>query len=152
MSSTQSSALDSENFCLATDLEQLTKVAHIKATEAMVFYCGRILEATSNYCVIQLGDKAKSNVFANIEYINDFNLLDEKTRHWAHALRRLANQFRHILKPTEDNDGDISVILLDMWMDWLINRSQLINSDSQKYVPISNQQQQLYYQFNALRE
>lgn len=152
MSSTQSSALDSENFCLATDLEQLTKVAHIKATEAMVFYCGRILEATSNYCVIQLGDKAKSNVFANIEYINDFNLLDEKTRHWAHALRRLANQFRHILKPTEDNDGDISVILLDMWMDWLINRSQLINSDSQNYVPISNQQQQLYYQFNALRE
>lgn len=151
MATKQSSVLDSENFCLQTDLEQLTKVAQVKATEAMVFYCGRILEATSNYCVIQLGDKAKSNVFANIEYINDFNLLDENTRHWAHALRRLANQFRHILKPTEENDGDISVILLDMWMSWLLNNSQLISKDSQPYTPISNQQQQLLYQFNSLR-
>ncbi len=151
MNSHKSSVLDSNNFCLRTDLEQLTKVAKIQATEAMVFYCGRILEATSNYCVVQLGDKAKSNVFANIEYINDFNLLDENTRHWAHALRRLANQFRHILKPTEDNDGDISVILLDMWMNWLLNHSQLVDNESNQYTPISNQQQQLFYQFNALR-
>jgi tetratricopeptide (TPR) repeat protein len=145
-------ALDSENFRLAVDLQQLKKVAEIEATEAMVFYCGRVLEATSNYCAVQLGERAKSNVFANIEYINDFNLLDENTRHWAHALRRLANQFRHILKPTEDNDGDISVILLDMWMTWLLNRSQLVEKNTIPFEPISNQQQRIYSQFSALSD
>ena len=144
--------LDSENFCLLADLEQLKKVSSVNAIEAMVFYTGRILEATSNYCVTQLGEKAKSNVFSNIEYINDFNLLDDTTRQWAHALRRLANQFRHILKPTEENDGSISVILVEMWLNWLVNRSHLVDDGQIVLPPISNQQQLIFEQFQRISD
>lgn len=144
------SKIQSDNFCLKSDLEQLKNVSDINAIEAMVFYSGRVLEATSNFCVTQLGEKAKSNVFANIEYINDFNLLDETTRHWAHALRRLANQFRHILKPTEENDGAISIILLNMWLDWLINRSHLVEISKQKIPPLAQRNEKIGQQFEAI--
>ena len=152
MSSSILNIISSENFSLKADLEQLRKVSEVNATEAMVFYSGRVLEATSNFCVEQLGEKSKSNVFANIEYINDFNLLDETTHQWAHALRRLANQFRHILKPTEENDGAISVILMDMWLEWLTTRSHLLNDTSEILHSTSTQQYAINEQFNCIGE
>lgn len=132
------SQFDSENFCLNNDLAQLKKVMDHNAVEAVVFYAGRILEATSSYCVETLGEKSNSNVFSNIEYINDYNLLDQVTRHWAHGLRRLANQFRHILKPTESTDAIIAVILLDSWLDWLMNQSQLVEHNTDSFTLHSN--------------
>lgn len=137
------SQLDSENFSFNNDLQQLKTVLDNNAIEAVVFYAGRILEATSNYCVDALGEKSNNNVFSNLEYINDYNLLDLVTRHWAHGLRRLANQFRHILKPTEDNDGIIAVILLDTWLDWLINKSQLIDNNQQHFTLYSEEESEI---------
>ena len=134
---------DSENFCFSSDLKQLKKVIESNAIEAVVFYAGRILEATSNYCVDKLGEKSNNNVFSNIEYINDYNLLDLVTRHWAHGLRRLANQFRHILKPTEHNDGIIAVILLDTWLDWLINKSQLVDNFHEHFTLYTDEENEI---------
>jgi hypothetical protein len=150
--SPNSSPLNSDNFIMDSDLAQLKKVASVNAIEAMVFYTGRVLEATSNYCVNQLGEKAKSNVFANIEYINDYNLLDQITRHWAHALRRLANQFRHILKPTEDDDGRIAIILLDSWLDWLVNRSHLVDKQTNSFDLIGDSQDNFLKQFQWINQ
>jgi len=144
------SQFDSENFCLANDLAQLKKVIDSNAIEAVVFYAGRILEATSNYCVDALGEKSNNNVFSNIEFINDYNLLDLVTRHWAHGLRRLANQFRHILKPTEINDGIIAVILLDSWLNWLINKSQLVKNKPDHFTLYSNEKSEINTQLKLI--
>lgn len=144
--------MDTANFELIKDIEQLKKVVEVNAIEAVVFYTGRILEATSTFCVTQLGEKAKSNVFANIEYINDYNLLDSTTRHWAHALRRLANQFRHILKPTEEHDGHIAIILLDAWLDWLVNNSHLVDSKTKPFSLLENNQNDMVEQFHWISE
>jgi hypothetical protein len=144
--------IKSANFDLDNDLEQLKKVNAVNAVEAIVFYSGRVLEATSNYCVNQLGEKAKSNVFANIEYINDYNLLDQVTRHWAHALRRLANQFRHILKPTEQDDGRIAIILLDMWLAWLVKRSHLIDNTTTPFNLLGTTQDESLEQFKWVNQ
>lgn len=127
MSEVITTRMDNDFFCLQSDLQQLQKVTEICAVEAMVFYAGRILESTSNYCVQQLGERAKSNVFSNLEYIKYYNLVDSATLYWSHALRRLANQFRHVMKPTETNDGAISLILLKIWLTWLQEKSQLLN-------------------------
>ncbi len=152
MNNTPSQQMNSNNFDLNKDLEQLKKVAEVNATEAVVFYTGRVLEATSTYCVTQLGEKAKSNVFANIEYINDYNLLDSITRHWAHALRRLANQFRHILKPTEKYDGHIAIILLDVWLDWLVKESHLVDPNTNAFSLLETSQNEIIKQFQWVSE
>jgi hypothetical protein len=143
---------DCENFSLSNDLKQLKKVIDSNAIEAIVFYSGRILEATSNYCVDILGEKSNNNVFSNIEHINDYNLLDLVTRHWAHGLRRLANQFRHILKPTEINDGVIAVILLNSWLDWLINKSQLVNNNQEHFTLHSHEKSEINTQLQWINE
>lgn len=143
---------DCENFSLRNDLEQLKKVIDSNAIEAIVFYSGRILEATSNYCVDALGEKPNNNVFSNIEHINDYNLLDLVTRHWAHGLRRLSNQFRHILKPTEINDGIIAVILLNSWLDWLINKSQLVDNNQEHFTLYSDDKNEINTQLLWINE
>ncbi len=147
-----SQQISSTNFNLEEDLAQLKKVVEVNAIEAVVFYTGRILEATSTFCVTQLGEKAKSNVFANIEYINDYNLLDSTTRHWAHALRRLANQFRHLLKSTEEHDGHIAIILLDVWLDWLVKESHLVESKTKSFSLLENTQNDMVKQFHWISE
>jgi len=140
--------MDTNNFNLESDLLQLKKVIKVDAIEAIVFYSGRILEATSMYCVNCLGEKAKSNVFANIEYINDYkSLLDGMTRSWAHALRRLANQFRHILKATEKDDGQIAIILLDTWLTWLFNSSPFVNNNKHEFSLLEDTKNSMQQQF-----
>lgn len=146
------SQFDCENFSLTNDLKQLKKVIDSNAIEAIVFYSGRILEATSNYCVNTLGEKSNNNVFSNIEHINDYNLLDLVTRHWAHGLRRLANQFRHILKPTEINDGVIAVILLNSWLDWLINKSQLVDNNQEHFTLCSDEKSEINTQLHWINK
>lgn len=152
MSTRSSTQMDTPNFSLEKDIEQLKNVVEVNAVEAVVFYTGRILEATSTFCVTQLGEKAKSNVFANIEYINDYNLLDGITRHWAHALRRLANQFRHILKPTEEHDGHIAIILLDVWLEWLVKESHLVDSKTKPFSLLENTKNEMVEQFQWITE
>ena len=147
-----SAQINTEYFDLDNDISQLKKVVEVNATEAVVFYTGRILEATSTFCVTRLGEKAKSNVFANIEYINDYNLLDNQTRNWAHALRRLANQFRHILKPTDENDGRIAIILLDIWLDWLLKKSKLLESNTKPFSLLEDTHDEIAQQFNWISE
>lgn len=144
--------MDTQTFCLEDDLYQLRKVIDVDATEAIVFYAGRILEATSNFCVKQFDLNSVSNVFANIEYINNYQLLDHMTRYWAHALRRLSNQYRHMLKPTQKVDGRIAVILLETWLDWLINKSPLVIEPEQPFGLISSTQSELNQQFNLISQ
>ncbi|NVJ49469.1 MAG: hypothetical protein HWE13_06135 [Gammaproteobacteria bacterium] len=106
------------NFSLRNDLEQLTIVYQHRVPEATVFYAGRILEALSGAAVTALGGKAKANVFANLEYIDDFHFFDPVTRYWAHALRRMGNQVRHILAPLEMDAHHVAMALLDTWLEW----------------------------------
>ncbi len=145
-------AMDTDTFCLEDDLQQIRKIIDVDATEAIVFYAGRILEATSNFCVKQIDQESVSNVFANIEYINNYQLLDHMTRYWAHALRRLSNQYRHMLKPTKKIDGSIAVILLEAWLDWLINKSPLINGVNQSIDLIQSIQNELNNQFHLINQ
>lgn len=106
------------NFNLVRDIENMIAVSGIGANEATIFFAGRILEAISSELVITLGAKEKSNVFANLCVVDDFRLIDTCTLHWAHGLRRLSNQIRHILKRAEAQDGDVAIILCQIWLNW----------------------------------
>ncbi|NVJ60446.1 MAG: tetratricopeptide repeat protein [Gammaproteobacteria bacterium] len=107
-----------QHFHLKNDLAQLSKAYQYDIREATIFYSGRILEALSSHAVSALGGKAKANVFANLEYIDDFHFFNNSTRFWAHALRRLANQVRHLLSDLEHDAHHISVALLNNWIEW----------------------------------
>ncbi|GGP75004.1 tetratricopeptide repeat-containing protein [Shewanella ulleungensis] len=114
-----------EHLALQNDLINLQAVYDAGATEAVVFYAGRILEALSAEGVSLFGEQSKTNVFANLEYLNDFHIFDFATLHWAHALRRQANQVRHLLGKVEAQDSDIAVALLDSWLGWYFSKFPL---------------------------
>ena len=114
-----------EHLALQNDLINLQAVYDAGATEAVIFYAGRILEALSAEGVSLFGEQSKTNVFANLEYLNDFHIFDFATLHWAHALRRQANQVRHLLGKVEAQDSDIAFALLDSWLGWYFSKFPL---------------------------
>ncbi|MCB0752803.1 MAG: hypothetical protein KDC52_15135, partial [Ignavibacteriae bacterium] len=136
-----------KNFNIRSDIENLKKVYKIHAIEATVFYAGRILEATSNYCALKLESQSTFSIYENIRILQDYNIIDKLNLHWAHALRRLSNQFRHILKPTEKYDGHIAIILLDKWLNWLLNHSGIFNEDNSHISLLDNAQEHVLNQF-----
>lgn len=113
------------HLALRNDLINLQAVYDAGATEAVIFYAGRMLEALSAEGVSLFGEQSKSNVFANLEYLNDFHIFDFATLHWAHALRRQANQVRHLLGNVGSQDSDIAVALLDSWLGWYFSKFPL---------------------------
>lgn len=116
---------ETAHLALHKDLTHLQAVYDAGATEAVIFYAGRILEALSAEGVSLFGEQSKSNVFANLEYLNDFHIFDFATLHWAHALRRQANQVRHLLGNVEPQDQDIALALLDTWLGWYFSKFPL---------------------------
>lgn len=107
---------------LADDLQRLQRVSRVEAPEAAVLYGGRILEVLSGVAVASVGFEADTNTFSNLITLEQFNLLPAGTRHWAHSLRRLANDARHVLRPMWPVEVDLTLILLERWLEWYFCR------------------------------
>ncbi len=108
----------SHGFRLGSDLEHLAAVLAVKAPEATIFYGGRILEALSGAAVEQVGGEAKPNPFANMKYLEDLTLLKKDQGYWAHGLRRLGNEVRHLHRPVGFGEAEVAALLVERWMGW----------------------------------
>src|SRR5437764_15081333 len=75
-------------FVLRDNLERLGRVHGVDAPEATIFYAARILEALAAAALGTVGLEPSSNVFSNLDALQQFNLIPTSTRYWAHALRR----------------------------------------------------------------
>jgi len=105
-------------FVLLDDLARLEAVQHIGAPEATVFYCGRILEVLAGRALDKVGLEAGSTVFSNLETLQQFNLMSEKTSYCAHALRRSGNSVRHVQRRVGQVDADWAVAFVERWLHW----------------------------------
>jgi len=107
-----------EGFSLASDLGHLAAVLQAEAPEATIFYGGRILEALSGRAVERAGGEAKPNPFANLTYLAETTLLKRDPAYWAHGLRRLGNEVRHLNRPVGMGEADVAAQLVERWLAW----------------------------------
>jgi tetratricopeptide (TPR) repeat protein len=110
-------AYRSDSFCLGNDLTHLMSVRDVQAPEAMVLYCGRILEVLSGSALLDI-KLSPSQPFANLCDLERFNLIPQITLFLAHGLRRVANSARHINYPLTPFEADVVLVYLERWMHW----------------------------------
>jgi tetratricopeptide (TPR) repeat protein len=106
------------HFCLEDELGHLHAVHGAGAPEAAIFYCARILEVLSFDALEAVDLRASSNPFSNLETLKDYELLGFPTLSWAHGLRSLGNDVRHIKRRVEPEDATLSVLFVERLLEW----------------------------------
>ncbi len=104
-------------FRLGTDLHRLATVHEVGAHEATALYCGRILEGLSSVAVEAL-DLERGIAFANLTVLEQTDFLQRPWLDWAHALRRMGNDARHLRRELTASDGELSLAFVDRWVEW----------------------------------
>lgn len=105
-------------FALGEELRSLRCVLQIGAAEAEIFYAARILEVLSADALQAISLPATPNAFANLNVLQQLNLLPQTTSYWAHALRRTGNAVRHIQRHVNRDDAELAVLFLERWLGW----------------------------------
>lgn len=109
-------------FSLASEVDRLDDVRAVGADEAIIFYCSRITEQLVGAALGELSLPKSINLFSNLEALDRYSALRRDELHWAHALRRLGNDVRHVIRPIEPGDSAIAVVFLEGILRWFFGR------------------------------
>ena len=109
-----------EGYDLSRDLEALDRALKQDMPEAAIFYCGRALEVTSARAVAALNLDPGNQVFANLDTLERLSCISRPALYLGHALRRLSNDARHILRPLSTHDADFAALCLGPWLQWYL--------------------------------
>jgi hypothetical protein len=107
-----------DGYDLAHDLDAINRALASGMPEAAIFYCGRALEVTAARAVSALNLDPGLQVFANLEMLERLSCVSRPALHLGHALRRLANDARHILRPLTGLDANFAALCLGPWLRW----------------------------------
>jgi len=107
-----------DGYDLARDLDAINRALAGDMPEAAIFYCGRALEVTSARAISSLNLDPGMQVFANLEMLERLSCITRPALYLGHALRRLANDARHILRPLSRHDADFAALCLGPWLEW----------------------------------
>ncbi|HVE04898.1 MAG TPA: tetratricopeptide repeat-containing protein [Rhizomicrobium sp.] len=107
-----------DGYDLDRDLAAINRALSGDMPEAAIFYCGRALEVTSARAVAALNLDPGAQVFANLEMLERLSCITRPALYLGHALRRLANDARHILRPLSRRDADFAALCLGPWLEW----------------------------------
>lgn len=103
---------------VATELNRLVDVYDAGAFEAAVFYSARLLEALAVDAVRKAGLSPAPMLLSNLDALQQFDLVPLPTRAWAHALRRLGNDVRHLLRAVSGADAHLAMLFTERWLEW----------------------------------
>ncbi|MBI4615983.1 MAG: DUF4145 domain-containing protein [Planctomycetes bacterium] len=103
---------------LARDLENLILVRGVGAIEAVAFYAARILERVIGDAIERLRTQPSGNLFGNLRTLEDFGRLPKAAGYFAHAVRRIGNDARHLGREIVKSDADSAIGLLARFLDW----------------------------------
>ncbi|HEY4940446.1 MAG TPA: tetratricopeptide repeat-containing protein [Rhizomicrobium sp.] len=107
-----------DGYDLARDLAAINRALREDMPEAAIFYCGRALEVTSARAVSALNLDPGNQVFANLDMLERLSCISRPALYLGHALRRLSNDARHILRPLSKHDADFAALCLGPWLQW----------------------------------
>ncbi|MCP4550373.1 MAG: DUF4145 domain-containing protein [bacterium] len=105
-------------FALRDDLLKLDRVYSFDVPEAVILYCTRGLEALATEAVHQLELEPSGNAFSNLELLRQTEVLSPIAAAWAHTLRRLGNDARHIRRICTSEDARLACLMLERWIHW----------------------------------
>jgi hypothetical protein len=111
-----------DRFSLWEDLDHLHKVRCVGATAAVILYSARILEVLAADALASVEQRARPTVLANLDALQQFNLIQTSTLYWAHTLRRLGNLVRHIRRRVNPEDAELSLLFVERWLEWFFCR------------------------------
>jgi tetratricopeptide (TPR) repeat protein len=111
-------SLGGRSYALLSDLQRLEIVRNANATEAVIFYGARILEALSGEALIRIGLTPTSSILNNLELLQQFGLIAAGPRYWAHGLRRLGNEVRHVLRQVTETDAHLAISFTTRYLTW----------------------------------
>jgi len=109
-------------FVLQHDLAMLQSVLRAGAPEATIFYAARILETLTAEAMSRVGLTPSASVLSNLDQLQQFSLIPATSRYWAHALRRMGNDVRHLLRAVSEIEARQSVLLVERWIEWFFCR------------------------------
>jgi hypothetical protein len=107
-----------DGYDLDRDLGAINRALKSDMPEAAIFYCGRALEVTSARAVSALNLDPGNQVFANLDTLERLSCISRPALYLGHALRRLSNDARHILRPLAPHDADFAALCLGPWLNW----------------------------------
>lgn len=107
-----------DGYDLARDLAAINRALREDMPEAAIFYCGRALEVTSARAVSALNLDPGNQVFANLDTLERLSCIPRPALYLGHALRRLSNDARPILRPLSKHDADFAALCLGPWLQW----------------------------------
>jgi predicted Zn-dependent protease len=107
-----------DGYNLDRDLAAINRALSGDMPEAAIFYCGRALEVTSARAISSLNLEPGTQVFANLDTLERLSCITRPALYLGHALRRLANDARHILRPLSTRDADFAALCLGPWLEW----------------------------------
>ncbi len=105
-------------FRLANDLACAVRVRSVKAPEAVIMYCARILEAMAPRVLRELELIPGNSVFSNLLVLARYQLMPPVELTWAHALRSLGNKIRHMTGDLKQTDADLALFFTECWLEW----------------------------------
>ena len=105
-------------FRLGPELRRLHAVRDVGATEAIVFYSARVLEALTADALAAIRFTASVSVFSNLLTLEQYSLLRRGTLDAAHALRRLGNEARHIQAELTADHAELGLALTEQVLEW----------------------------------
>jgi hypothetical protein len=107
-----------DGYDLDRDLAAINRALKSDMPEAAIFYCGRALEVTAARAVSALNLDPGNQVFANLDMLERLSCVSRPALYLGHALRRLSNDARHILRPLSAHDADFAALCLGPWLNW----------------------------------
>ncbi len=109
-----------DGYDLERDLAAIDRALKQDMPEASIFYCGRALEVTSARAVAALNLEPGNQVFANLDTLERLSCISRPALLLGHALRRLSNDARHILRPLSGHDAGFAALCLGPWLQWYL--------------------------------
>ncbi|MEI9886961.1 MAG: tetratricopeptide repeat-containing protein [Rhizomicrobium sp.] len=109
-----------DGYDLERDLAAIDRALKQDMPEAAIFYCGRALEVTSARAVAALNLEPGNQVFANLDTLERLSCISRPALLLGHALRRLSNDARHILRPLSGHDAGFAALCLGPWLQWYL--------------------------------
>jgi tetratricopeptide (TPR) repeat protein len=112
----------SPHFVLQEELDKLLRIRGAGAPEAVVLYCVRSLEVLTAKALEIVGLPPSPNSYANLDLIQQYNLMPTPARSCAHALRRSGNDVRHIRRRLAPIDEPLALAFMESLLDWFFRR------------------------------
>lgn len=114
-----------ERFRLGDDIRGMLASHRVEAAEGTILYASRILEALVGLATERAVERTASTIYDGLETIRSLTLIGDEALVFAHALRRLANDVRHVRRRIHPTEADFAMGAVGSTLRWYFCESLL---------------------------